>query len=70
MKRFAVLTSGGDCSGMNAAVRAVVRAGLNHGMEVLGVQNRITSYNVCYTKLLRLQYLQLHAVQQQIWKLI
>jgi len=38
MKRFAVLTSGGDCSGMNAALRAVVRAGLNHGMEVLGVQ--------------------------------
>jgi len=38
MKRIAVLTSGGDCSGMNAAVRAVVRVGLAAGMEVLGIQ--------------------------------
>ncbi|PLX89776.1 MAG: 6-phosphofructokinase [Desulfuromonas sp.] len=38
MKRIAVLTSGGDCSGMNAAIRAVVRAGLVEGMEVVGVQ--------------------------------
>jgi len=38
VKKIAVLTSGGDCSGMNAAVRAVVRAGLSKGIEVLGVQ--------------------------------
>ncbi len=38
MKRIAVLTSGGDCSGMNAAVRAVVRAGLAAGLEVVGIQ--------------------------------
>lgn len=38
MKRVAVLTSGGDCSGMNAALRAVVRAGLANGIEVLGIQ--------------------------------
>ncbi|MCL6453315.1 MAG: 6-phosphofructokinase [Alicyclobacillus sp.] len=38
MKKIAVLTSGGDAPGMNAAVRAVVRAGIYHGMEVLGVQ--------------------------------
>ncbi len=38
MKRIAVLTSGGDCSGMNAAIRAVVRAGLSAGLEVVGVQ--------------------------------
>lgn len=37
MKRIAVLTSGGDAPGMNAAVRAVVRAGLAHGMEVTDV---------------------------------
>lgn len=37
MKRLAVLTSGGDCSGMNAAIRAVVRAGLSHGAEVFGI---------------------------------
>jgi len=38
MKRIAVLTSGGDAPGMNAAIRAVVRAGLEQGWEVLGVQ--------------------------------
>ncbi len=38
MNKIAVLTSGGDCSGMNAAVRAVVRAALSRGMGVLGIQ--------------------------------
>ena len=38
LKRIAVLTSGGDCSGMNAAVRAVVRGALVSGIEVVGIQ--------------------------------
>ena len=38
MKRIAVLTSGGDAPGMNAAIRAVVRAGVEHGLEVFGVR--------------------------------
>ncbi|BBU39096.1 MAG: 6-phosphofructokinase [Bacillaceae bacterium] len=37
MKRIAVLTSGGDSPGMNAAIRAVVRKGIFHGLEVYGV---------------------------------
>jgi 6-phosphofructokinase 1 len=37
VKRIAVLTSGGDAPGMNAAIRAVVRKGVYHGLEVLGV---------------------------------
>lgn len=37
-RRFAVLTSGGDAPGMNAAIRAVVRTGLHFGYEVLGVK--------------------------------
>lgn len=37
-KKIGVLTSGGDAPGMNAAVRAVCRAGLAKGMEVLGIQ--------------------------------
>ena len=37
MKKIAVLTSGGDAPGMNAAVRAVVRTTLNAGIEVYGV---------------------------------
>ena len=36
MKRIGVLTSGGDAPGMNAAVRAVVRASINNGMSVVG----------------------------------
>ena len=36
-KSIAVLTSGGDAPGMNAAVRAAVRTGLNFGMKVYGV---------------------------------
>lgn len=38
MKRIAVLTSGGDAPGMNAAIRSVVRTGLSEGWEVLGVR--------------------------------
>jgi len=38
MKRIAVLTSGGDAPGMNAAIRAVVRTGLDQGWEVFGVR--------------------------------
>ena len=37
MKRIAVLTSGGDAPGMNAAIRAVVRTGLDQGWEIFGV---------------------------------
>lgn len=37
MKRLGVLTSGGDAPGMNAAVRAVVRYGINAGFEVYGI---------------------------------
>ena len=37
MKRIGILTSGGDASGMNAAVRATVRKGLSMGMEVYAI---------------------------------
>ena len=38
VKRIGVLTSGGDAPGMNAAVRAVVRTCLYHGIEVYGIR--------------------------------
>lgn len=38
MARVAVLTSGGDAPGMNAAIRAVVRCGVLQGLKVLGVR--------------------------------
>ncbi len=37
MKRIAVLTSGGDCSGMNAAIRAVARSAMQSGLEIVGI---------------------------------
>src|ERR1700720_3104630 len=37
MKHIAVLTSGGDAPGMNAAIRAVTRSALDEGMTVSGV---------------------------------
>ncbi|MBR0540879.1 MAG: 6-phosphofructokinase [Clostridia bacterium] len=38
MRTIGVLTSGGDAPGMNAAVRAVVRAGCEKGMRVMGIR--------------------------------
>ncbi|MBZ0297346.1 MAG: 6-phosphofructokinase [Anaerolineae bacterium] len=42
MKRVAVMTSGGDAPGMNAAIRAVVRTGLEHSVEVYGIRQAYT----------------------------
>lgn len=42
VKKIAVLTSGGDSPGMNAAIRAVVRTALSEGIEVVGV---VRGYN-------------------------
>lgn len=38
LERIAVMTSGGDSPGMNAAIRAVVRAGVYYGLEVCGIR--------------------------------
>jgi len=37
MKKIAVLTTGGDAPGMNAAIRAVVRYGIYNQLEIIGV---------------------------------
>ncbi|HVJ48688.1 MAG TPA: 6-phosphofructokinase [Desulfitobacterium sp.] len=38
VRSLAVLTSGGDAPGMNAAIRAVVRKGIYHGLKVFGIE--------------------------------
>ena len=38
MEKIGILTSGGDCSGMNAAIRAVVRCAIYHGLSVSGIK--------------------------------
>ena len=42
MKRLAVLTSGGDAPGMNAAIRSVVRVGLDKGWQMIGIRHGYT----------------------------
>lgn len=37
IRKIGILTSGGDAPGMNAAIRAVVRAGLSYGLDVYGI---------------------------------
>lgn len=38
IQKIAVLTSGGDAPGMNAAIRAIVRSGIDQGLQVFGVE--------------------------------
>ncbi len=39
IKKIAILTSGGDCAGLNAVMRAVVRRADSLGWEVIGIEN-------------------------------
>lgn len=44
MLRIGVLTSGGDAPGMNAAIRAVVRKAIYHGLEVMGIRRGFAGF--------------------------
>ena len=39
IKRLGVLTGGGDAPGLNAVIRAVVKAAANSGVECLGLED-------------------------------
>jgi len=52
MKKIGIITSGGDCSGMNAAIRSATRTAIGHGVEVLGFRKG-------YLGLLKGDYLQM-----------
>ena len=39
IKKIGVLTGGGDAPGLNAVIRAVVKAGYNAGVEVIGLED-------------------------------
>ena len=39
LKRIGVLTGGGDAPGLNAVIRAVVKSGVNNGIEVVGLED-------------------------------
>src|SRR5688572_3980981 len=47
IERIAILTGGGDCPGLNAVIRAVVKAAENeHGWEVYGVRDGFEGFLV------------------------
>jgi len=37
--KIGVLTGGGDCPGLNAAIRAVVHSGIEHGYDIIGIRD-------------------------------
>jgi len=39
MKKIGILTGGGDCPGLNAVIRAVVRKSMRYGWEIIGIKN-------------------------------
>ena len=39
IKKIGILTSGGDSPGMNAAIRAIVRTGLDYGYQMFGIRD-------------------------------
>ncbi|MCK3655442.1 ATP-dependent 6-phosphofructokinase [Pasteurellaceae bacterium Macca] len=53
VKKVAILTSGGDAPGMNAAIRGVVRSALSEGLEVYGVQDGY--HGLYHDKVIRLE---------------
>lgn len=59
--KIAVLTSGGDAPGMNAAIRAVVRTGITRGYEVYGVRR---GYNGLLNK--EIDLLTFHDVSEKL----
>lgn len=52
MKKMAILTSGGDCSGMNAAIRAAARTAISQNVEMIG-------YRKGYSGLLKNDFIRL-----------
>jgi 6-phosphofructokinase (EC 2.7.1.11) len=55
MKRLAILTSGGDCSGMNATIRAAARTAIANDVEMIG-------YRKGYAGLLKNEYIVLDSM--------
>ncbi|MCD6111872.1 MAG: 6-phosphofructokinase [Bacteroidales bacterium] len=54
IKKIGVLTSGGDAPGMNAAIRAVVRTAIYHGLEVVGIMEG-------YSGLINNDFIEMHS---------
>ncbi len=63
MKRIGVLTSGGDTPGMNAAIRAVLKAGLDKGMIVMGIYHGYQG--LMEGRLQQLQYDDVHNILEK-----
>ncbi len=62
MKKIAVLTSGGDAPGMNAAIRSVVRKGIYEGLEVYGIEKAYTG--LIENKFIKLEHKDVGGIMQ------
>jgi len=40
MKKIGVLTGGGDCPGLNAVIRAVVRKSIQYNWDIIGIRDK------------------------------
>ncbi|MDP8052457.1 6-phosphofructokinase [Pasteurella atlantica] len=61
IKKIAILTSGGDAPGMNAAIRGIVRAGLSEGLEVYGITDGY--YGLYHDQVIKLEH---HSVADKL----
>ncbi len=84
MKKIAVMTGGGDCPGLNAVIRAVVRSGLSYDIETLGIHNgwqgliegdlemlteaSVSRYHIAWAVLSLARHGQIRSKNPAIWK--
>ncbi|MBI4335703.1 MAG: ATP-dependent 6-phosphofructokinase [Candidatus Omnitrophica bacterium] len=55
VKRIGLLTAGGDCPGLNAVIRSVVKTAINdHALEVMGIEDGY--YGLIHNKMINLKY--------------
>src|SRR6056297_2481869 len=62
VNKIAVLTSGGDAPGMNAAIRSVVRKGIYEGLEVYGIEKAYTG--LIENKFIKLEHKDVGGIMQ------
>jgi 6-phosphofructokinase len=47
MTKIGILTEGGDCPGLNAVIRAVVKKSMKYNWEVIGIKKWMEGTNYC-----------------------
>ena len=67
--RIGILTAGGDCPGLNAVIRAVVRRALVEDAQVLGIPTVFAlTYQVDFFKKLGFEIVEKNILSQKVWQ--